>query len=228
MESILNGGWAEQGGELLRTREGEDFGSSSRPELMAQLMDELAHGILVVSLSGYVLHANQAALQAMRRSGLLSVRERRLQTRNPDDAKVLQGALNRAAEGKRGLISLQGHPGDARLSLTAVPLKNEMAGATQRIALFFSRVAVYEPPMLNLFARNHGLTLTEEQVLGVLCHGYSTPEIAVQMGVAVSTVRSHVRSLCAKTRSSGVRELVNRVAVLPPVAPSPVGIGPAH
>jgi DNA-binding CsgD family transcriptional regulator len=33
-------------------------------------------------------------------------------------------------------------------------------------------------------------------------------------------VRSHVRSLCAKTRSSGVRELVNRVAVLPPVAPS--------
>jgi hypothetical protein len=29
-----------------------------------------------------------------------------------------------------------------------------------------------------------------------------------------------VRSLCAKTRSSGVRELVNRVAVLPPVAPT--------
>jgi len=35
----------------------------------------------------------------------------------------------------------------------------------------------------------------------------------------VSTIRSHVRSLCAKTGSSGVRELVNRVAVLPPVAP---------
>ena len=40
------------------------------------------------------------------------------------------------------------------------------------------------------------------------------------MKVAVSTVRSHVRSLCAKTQSSGVRELINRVAVLPPVAPS--------
>jgi DNA-binding CsgD family transcriptional regulator len=57
-------------------------------------------------------------------------------------------------------------------------------------------------------------------VLGILCQGYSAPEIAVQMNVAVSTVRSHVRSLCAKTRSSGVRELINRVAVLPPVAPS--------
>ena len=64
-------------------------------------------------------------------------------------------------------------------------------------------------------------TATEETVLGILCQGYSTPEIAAQMKVAVSTIRSHVRSLCAKTRSNGVRELVNRVAVLPPVAPAP-------
>lgn len=57
-------------------------------------------------------------------------------------------------------------------------------------------------------------------MLGILCQGYSAPQIAEQLSVAVSTVRSHVRSLCAKTRSSGVRELVNRVAVLPPVAPA--------
>jgi DNA-binding CsgD family transcriptional regulator len=73
--------------------------------------------------------------------------------------------------------------------------------------------------MLCFFARSHGLTATEEHVLGILCHGFSAPQIAQQLNVAVSTVRSHVRSLCAKTRSSGVRELVNRVAVLPPLAP---------
>jgi DNA-binding CsgD family transcriptional regulator len=39
----------------------------------------------------------------------------------------------------------------------------------------------------------------------------------VQLKVAVSTVRSHVRSLCAKTHSNGVRALVGRVAVLPPL-----------
>ena len=74
--------------------------------------------------------------------------------------------------------------------------------------------------MLCFFAQSHGLTATEEQVLGILCQGFSAPQIATQLKVAVSTVRSHVRSLCAKTRSSGVRELVNRVAVLPPVAPT--------
>jgi DNA-binding CsgD family transcriptional regulator len=73
--------------------------------------------------------------------------------------------------------------------------------------------------MLCFFARSHGLTATEEHVLRILCHGFSAPQIAAQMDVAVSTIRSHVRSLCAKTRSSGVRQLVSRVAVLPPVAP---------
>ena len=74
--------------------------------------------------------------------------------------------------------------------------------------------------MLCFFARSHSLTATEEHVLGILCQGCSAPQVAAQLKVAVSTVRSHVRSLCAKTRSSGVRELVNRVAVLPPVAPT--------
>jgi DNA-binding CsgD family transcriptional regulator len=84
----------------------------------------------------------------------------------------------------------------------------------------FARASVCESLMLCFFARSYGLTVTEEHVLGILCQGYSAPEVAEQLKVAVSTVRSHVRSLCAKTRSSGVRELVNRVAVLPPVAPT--------
>jgi DNA-binding CsgD family transcriptional regulator len=71
--------------------------------------------------------------------------------------------------------------------------------------------------MLCFFARTHGLTPTEEQVLTILCQGYSTPQIAVQLNVAVSTVRSHVRSMCAKTQSHGVRALVGKVAVLPPL-----------
>ena len=70
------------------------------------------------------------------------------------------------------------------------------------------------------FARRHGLTPTEQHVLALLCEGLSAPQAAKQLHVAVSTVRSHVRSLCAKTRARGVRELVTRLAVLPPVAPA--------
>nr|WP_279343578.1 PAS and helix-turn-helix domain-containing protein [Variovorax terrae] len=195
------------------------------PELLALVVDELACGVVVTSLTGVVLYANQAAHLEMERTGVLSIRGNLLQAHSLEDGKTLQDALSRAAEGKRSLINL---PGDAsvRLSLAAVPLKAE-AGLAARVALFFSRAAVYESLTLCFFARNHGLTATEEQVLAVLCQGYSTPEIAQQMRVAVSTIRSHVRSLCAKTRSSGVRELVNRVAVLPPAA-SALQRGPMH
>jgi DNA-binding CsgD family transcriptional regulator len=71
--------------------------------------------------------------------------------------------------------------------------------------------------MLCFFARSHGLTPTEEQVLAILCQGYSAPETASQLNVAVSTVRSHIRSLCAKTHANGVRALVGQIAVLPPL-----------
>jgi DNA-binding CsgD family transcriptional regulator len=100
-----------------------------------------------------------------------------------------------------------------------LPLKGA-PGEPVRAALIFARSAVCDSLMLCFFARSHGLTPTEEQVLGILCEGYSAPEAARQLNVAVSTVRSHVRSLCAKTQCSSVRELVGRVAVLPPVAPA--------
>jgi DNA-binding CsgD family transcriptional regulator len=106
------------------------------------------------------------------------------------------------------------------LTVAVLPLKEQESGRPSKAALVFARASVCESLMLCFFARSHGLTHTEEQVLGILCQGYSAPEIASQLNVAVSTVRSHVRALCAKTRSSGVRELVKRVAVLPPVAPA--------
>jgi DNA-binding CsgD family transcriptional regulator len=99
-----------------------------------------------------------------------------------------------------------------------LPVKPSAEGETAHTALVFARTSVCDPLTLGLFARSQGLTGAEEQVLNVLCQGYSAPEAARLLSVAVSTVRSHVRSLCAKTRSSGVRELVGRVAVLPPLA----------
>ncbi len=184
---------------------------------LSQLMDELAHGVLMVSLQGRLLHANQAARHALGRRSVLLVDQRVLHCCCPEQERRLQEALGRVAQGKRSLLTLGGPEGDS-LTLAVIPLR-EGVGRPERAALVFSRASVCESLMLGFFARSHGLTHTEELVLGILCHGFSAPEIAAQMKVAVSTVRSHVRSLCAKTRSSCVRELVNRVAVLPPVAP---------
>ena len=186
---------------------------------LSLVMDELAHGVLVTTVEGRVLHANQAARHELGRRRVLGVHQALLQAFNADSTKLLQDALAKVADGKRSLIELTAQDGPG-LTLAVLPLKTDIAGRAPKAALLFARASVCESLMLCFFARSHGLTATEEQVLGILCQGFSAPEVAAQLKVAVSTIRSHVRSLCAKTRSSGVRELVSRVAVLPPVAPA--------
>jgi DNA-binding CsgD family transcriptional regulator len=212
MDMLLNGGLAAP--SLLA---GDGAGGDTGLAFM--LMNELAFGVVVVTLQGRVVQANQVARQELGRFRVLGAVDHQLRTLCADDARTLQDALTKAGCGKRSLISLP-VPGAGAVTLAVLPLRGDAAGAPAHAALIFSRALVCETLMLCFFARTHGLTHTEEHVLGILCQGYSAPEIAVQMNVAVSTVRSHVRSLCAKTRSSGVRELINRVAVLPPVAPS--------
>jgi len=213
MDMLLNGEFA--GANLLA-----GGGAAGDSGLAFLLMNELAFGVVVVTLQGRVVQANQLARQELGRFRVLGVLDQQLKTTCADDTRALQEALAKAGRGKRSLVSMPASGGAVALTLAVLPLRTEAGASPAHAALIFSRASVCETLMLCFFARTHGLTSTEEHVLGILCQGYSAPEIAVQMKVAVSTVRSHVRSLCAKTRSSGVRELINRVAVLPPVAPS--------
>jgi len=183
------------------------------------LFDEISHGMLVVNLKGRVLHSNRAARDDMARDGVLYERHDALQTLSPIDGKLLQAALTKASGGVRSLVKLSGS--GITLMLSVIPLKHKSGTACEQIALFFERRAVCDSGMFVFFARSHRLTRTEEQVLNLLCRSMSTPDIALELEVAVSTVRSHVRSLCTKTGSRGARELINRVATLPPVGTTP-------
>lgn len=187
------------------------------PDVLSLLVDVLGHGVIVVGERGQIIHTNRAARTELNRHRVLNRVGGEVHAMTPQDCKTLQNALGKAVAGKRSLINVSG--AGLTLTLAVVPLKPDADAWDARIALLFARAEVCESGMFGFFARSCGLTQAEEQVLAILCRGLSTPEIAVQLKVAVSTVRSHVRSLCAKTGSSGVRELVNRVAVLPPVAP---------
>lgn len=182
---------------------------------LALVMDELAHGVLVASVQGQLLHANQAARHELASRQVLAVNDGLLQTADERQSRVLIEALAKAEAGLRSLIALRG-PDRSRVSIALVPLRAESPLAPP-VALVFSRASVCDALMLCFFARSHGLTHSEEQVLAILCRGHSAPQAAVQLHVAVSTVRSHVRSMCAKTHANGVRALVGQVAVLPPL-----------
>jgi DNA-binding CsgD family transcriptional regulator len=210
MEMLSNTGLASANPEM------DESGSLGAG--LAVLLDELAYGLAVIRTDRRLLHANQSARHELGRQRVLGLRQHLVTTLVAEDGMVLHEAVARAAAGKRSMITLTG--GGPGLTLVVLPLNAEGASRPHSIALVFARATVCDSLMLGFFARSHSLTRTEEQVLDILCQGFSAPDAAVQLNVAVSTIRSHVRSLCAKTRSSGVRELVNRVAVLPPVGPA--------
>ena len=193
-------------------------------DLLALLVDELAHGVMIVNTQGWILHANRAALGVLHRGVGLATTHGGLKLKSvPDPARLTQ-ALDQAASGKRSLTRFKGTGGST--SLAAVPLKQQSPGPCDRIALLLSREETCEPTLFAAFAQSHRLTRTEEQVLQLLCRCLSAPEIAIQMKVAVSTIRSHVRSLCVKTSSNGVRQLIHLVTALPQLAPTRAA--PAH
>src|SRR6185369_14104062 len=131
----------------------------------------------------------------------------------PAGSRVLHAALAKVDQGKRSLIGLAPAEGSV-VTVAVLPLKGEERGRLPNAALLFARESVCEALMLCFFTHSHALTATKEHMLDILYQGFSAPEIAAQMDIAVSTIHSHVHSLCIKTRSSGVRQLVNRIAML--------------
>ena len=213
MELIAHGEGKQGAGGLVADN------AAGSPGGLAALMDELAHGVVLCAADGRLLHANQAARHELVRACVIGLWQGGLvQACRPECDRELQAALGRAAAGKRSLLHLVALEGRG-VAVAVLPVKTH-DGEAPRCALVFSRGAVCDPLMLGFFARRHGITRAEEIVLANLCDGRSAPHIARQLNVAVSTVRSHVRSICAKTRTTSVRELVQRVAVLPPVAPA--------
>ena len=87
-------------------------------------------------------------------------------------------------------------------------------GLTRRVIHSWIAEGLIKPPS----RQGPRSTYSEEQVLAILAQGYSAPQVAVQLKVAVSTVRSHVRAMCTKTHANGVRALVSQLAVLPPLS----------
>jgi DNA-binding CsgD family transcriptional regulator len=186
---------------------------SATDTIVASALNELASGVIIIDLQGRVLHCNAAAERLLARGDSVAIVAGTITARFSPDIRPFGETLSKAATGKRCMISLGARHGT---SVMVVPLPITGQGQ-QTLALMFSRASVCESLTLSFFSRAHCLTASEEKVLGLLSGGLTAPEMAEQLSVGESTVRTHVRNICSKTQCNGIREVVNRLAVLPPL-----------
>jgi DNA-binding CsgD family transcriptional regulator len=212
---------AERAWQPAPTNTVRSFGQTASAALLMRVLDEIDYGMLVVSANGALRYSNQLAKQELHSSGPLSLSQGQVRAHQPSDQCQLQLALADAVRGRRRLITL-GHNG-AAISVAVLPMPGGDEDDDNGEALALLTLGKRQPCetlTVDFFARSQGLTGAEGRVLQALCNGAKPKEIATQCDVAISTVRSHICSIRVKTQTANIRELVDRVAKLPPITPA--------
>ncbi len=186
---------------------------------LTRMLDEIDYGMLLVTSDGQVLYLNHTARLELDSAHPLQLMGQSLRAQRPQDVAPLYDALSSAQRGLRRLLTLG--EGANRTSVSVVPLP---PGQGQRLGdqspatlLVLGKREVCASLSVQGYARSMGLTPAETRVLERLCAGVRPNTIAVEQAVAVSTIRTQIGSIRAKTGASSISDLVRQVAVLPPV-----------
>jgi DNA-binding CsgD family transcriptional regulator len=191
-------------------------GASLQQRRMAQMLDTLDYGLLLLADGQQVSHVNKAARRDMDEQHPLQLVGQHLQARRPQDLLALRDALAGATQrGLRRLLQLG--EGPQRISVAVVPLPAHSADEQPGAAVLLGKRAVCEELTVDWFARSHSLTMAETAVMKGLCADLTPQQIAERQGVGLSTIRTQIGSIRFKTGASSIRALVRQVALLPPL-----------
>ena len=182
---------------------------------LLRMLDEIDYGMLLVGEDAELHYLNHAARIELDSAHPLQLQGRSLRAQRTQDGVPLQEALAAAQRGLRKLVTLG--EGDHRVSVSVVPLAGGDEGQGLLTLLVLGKRQVCEQLSVQGFARSVGLTPAETRVLEALCSGVRPAEVARLAQVKVSTVRTQIGSIRAKTGAASIRELVRQVAVLPPL-----------
>jgi DNA-binding CsgD family transcriptional regulator len=193
--------------------------SVERDDLAATL-DALTTAVLVLGADGRLVHSNAAGRAALAGEALLLSRAGIVEPWDRTVSPAFRAMLSAEAGGTVTLAKRGG--GSAVVS--ALPLnsgRRRIAAQGQtRVALFLQDNPC-GPHAIELLGRAYGLTGAELRVLLGLAEDATPADIAKRYGIAPSTVRTHLKSLFAKTGAKRQKDLVKLLMSTPPVAAKP-------
>ena len=177
--------------------------------LGAAILNEIDYPLILLSQSLVPVYANKAA-QA--RLGMALPGQSQ-----PEDRARLADAIDGALlRNRRSLITLCLAPGDAAPTPLAVIPQRDSLGRPA-VLLIAAKPQLCPELTLQSYARAMNLTDRETLVLQGLWAGQSPEEIARERGVALSTVRSQLSALRAKTGAKDLKGVTHRIGMLPPM-----------
>ena len=188
----------------------------------ADALDGLSAAMFLTQANGRIVHANAAGHAMLAGSGFLYAARDRLMVRDVKMHQALMEVLAAAgsgdgAVGARGVaLPLATRDGGVYLA-HVLPLTSgarRQAGSTYAAAaaIFVRKAALELPSMPETIARHYRLTPSELRVLLAVIEVGGVAEVAESLGIADTTVKSHLGSVYGKTGTSRQADLVKLVA----------------
>jgi DNA-binding CsgD family transcriptional regulator/PAS domain-containing protein len=190
----------------------------------ADTLDGLSAGMCLLDAEGRIVHTNIAGRAILGSGDFLFEAGNRIVARDREIDRVLRELLAAAGSGKGDVaignagidLPLKAQDG-TRYVAHVLPLTSgarRLAGANYSAvaALFIRKSAIEVPSPPEVIARAYHLTPTELRVLLAIVEVGGVPEVANALGVAESTVKTHLGHLFEKTGVTRQADLVKIVA----------------
>lgn len=188
----------------------------------ADTLDGLSAGMFLVDASGHIVHANTAGHAILGAGDLLRAGGGHLTACDPKTDAALQDIFAAAGNGDvaigiKGIaLSLRGRDGEHYvahvLPLTSGARRRAGASYAAVAAVFVHKAALDAPSPPEVIANAYKLTPTELRVLLAVVEVGGVPEVSEALGVAETTVKTHLGRLFEKTGATRQADLVKLFA----------------
>lgn len=185
-----------------------------------ETLDGLRAGVLFVDPNGRMVHANIAGQTLLAEGNILREVDGRLASGDRQTDQNLLEIFTAAAQGDTAVgakgiaLPLTAKTGEQHVA-HVLPLASgarRRAGPTAAAALFVQRAALETSSPPDAIAETYQLTTMELRVLHAIVEVGGVPEAADALGVAGSTVKTHLRRIYQKTGIARQADLVKLVA----------------
>jgi DNA-binding CsgD family transcriptional regulator len=188
----------------------------------ADTLDGISAGMFLVDATGRIVHANVAGHVMLSAADVLHAEGGRLAVDDPQSDQVLADTFATAGNGDAAVgikgvaVPLVARDGERHvahvLPLTSGARRRAGASYAAVAAVFVRKAALDTPSPPEAIAKAYRLTPMELQVLLAIVEVGGVPEVAEALGIAASTVKTHLGRIYGKTGIGRQADLVKLVA----------------